>query len=64
MTPKKSDLVRDAINLTIQGDLASCLGDPIYVSLSPRAMEALSLLFRDYRMYQRNEKMQEEEELP
>lgn len=62
MSVKKSDLVQTAINLTIQGDLALGSEKPVSVYLSPRAMEALSLLFRDYRMYQRNEAMRDEAE--
>lgn len=53
MIEKKSDLIREAINLTIQGDQAP----DRYIFLSDRAMEALSLLFRDYRMYKRSESL-------
>lgn len=58
MNSKKSDLIREAINLTIQGDQAP----DRYIFLSDRAMAALSLLFRDYRMYRRNEALPEEDE--
>lgn len=53
MSEKKSDLIREAINLTIQGDQAP----DKFIFLSDRAMAALSLLFRDYRMYRRNESL-------
>lgn len=53
MIEKKSDLIREAINLTIQGDQAP----DKFIFLSDRAMAALSLLFRDYRMYRRNESL-------
>lgn len=58
MNSKKSDLIREAINLTIQGDQAP----DRYIFLSDRAMEVLSLLFRDYRMHRRNEALPEEDE--
>lgn len=62
MPPKNSEIIRDAINLAIQGDLAVGQDRPVLVYLSDRAMEALSRLFRDYRMHKRNEAMPEEDE--